>query len=38
MVCKVMKWPKKLLTVDEDVWLDEVRKAQLTSGPERQKF
>lgn len=38
MVCKTMKWPVKLLEVDEEVWLDEVRKARLTSGPERPKF
>lgn len=38
MVCKVMKWPVKLLEVDEEVWLDEVRRARLTSGPERPKF
>lgn len=38
MVCKVMKWPAKLLTVDDSVWLEEVRRARLTSRPENQKF
>ena len=38
MVCKVMKWPVKLLTVDDSVWLEEVRRARLTSRPENQKF